>query len=464
MEPFDVLIIGAGPAGLAAAVQSQQLGLRAALVDEQAAPGGQIYRAIEAAQAQGRAGRLGTDYRHGMALLQAFRSCGASYFPNSQVWRVDADGSMYLTDGSGSRCLRGRRIIAAVGAMERPVPIRGWTLPGVMTVGAGQIMLKTADLVPRHGVWLAGSGPLLLAYAVQVLASGGQLAGILDTTNRGHRFAALAHAWGALRGWRYLLKGVHYYRQLRKAGIRIVSGVEDLEACGQDQLSRVRWLVGGRWQEADAEQLLLHEGVIPSTHLTRSLECEHRWDDLQQCLRPVLDDFGRTSLANVFVAGDCGSIGGARVAEESGRLAALGVHVSLQDSAGSPEIRHLERRIRRRRAAHLAIRGFLDTLFAPPARLLAPADEVMVCRCEGVTAGQIRQAVSLGCRGPAQVKSFTRCGMGPCQGRLCGPTLTTTVADALHLPPQDVGGLRIRPPLKSLQLGELADLAAAKSP
>lgn len=458
-EACDVLIVGAGPAGLAAAVQARELGLSVTVVDEQCEPGGQIYRAVERAERDGRAASLADDYRHGLRLIDAFRRCGAIYFPAHQVWQIEPDGRAYVSDGTASHAIAAQRVIVAVGAIERPVPVARWTLPGVMSVGSAQILLKTVGLRPDGGVWLAGSGPLALAYASQLVACGGRLAGFLDTSRAVQRRTAIATQWrGALRGWRYIAKGLRYYASLRRSGMRIVEHVDAVEPVGQARVERVRWRVGSKWEEAPASGLLLHEGVIPNTHLTQSIGCAHEWNAQQLCFQPVVDRFGATDLAAIFVAGDCGGIGGARVAEKRGRLAALSAATSLQRLSIDQRDR-IAAATQRELDEHFAIRGFLDALYRPPPELLAPADDVMVCRCESITARRIREAVALGCRGPNQVKSFTRCGMGPCQGRMCGPTITGIIAAELRASPQDVGTLRVRPPLKPLRLEELVMLA-----
>lgn len=457
-ESFDLVVIGGGPAGLAAATEARALGLSVALVDEQAEPGGQIYRNVERAEAEGRAAPLGDDYRRGLGLVRAFRASGATHFAQHQAWQVERDGRVFVTDGAKSRLLEGRRVLVAVGAMERPVPIPGWTLPGVMGVGAAQILHKSIGVLPDAGVWLAGSGPLLLHFAVEVVEAGGRIAGILDTTRSFAPATVLAHPVAALRGRSYLAKGIGYLARLRMAGVVRHSGVEAVEAHGEARVSKVRWRTGTQWHEAPATGLLLHEGVIPHVHMTQALGCEHAWDEAQQCFRPRTDAFGATSVEAIFVAGDCGGIGGAIVAEGRGRVAALGIAASLGRIA--PADRDAKAKpIRDGLAPHEAIRPLLDALYRPAPELLAPADDVVACRCEGVTAGRLREAVSLGCLGPNQAKSFTRCGMGPCQGRLCGPTVTGTIAKALGQSPAQVGSFRIRPPLKPLTLGELATLA-----
>lgn len=457
-DSFDLLVIGGGPAGLAAAVAGREAGMSVALVDEQPDPGGQIYRAVERAEVEGRAAALGQDYRRGLELVRAFRSSGAVHFAAHQVWQLERDGRVFATDGAGTRLLQGRRVLVAVGALERPVPIPGWTLPGVMTVGAAQILHKTIGLVPSDDVWIAGSGPLTLHFAAESAAAGGRLAGFLDTARASNRWPALAHWRGALQGRKYLWQGLGYLKQLRMAGLRRISGVEAVEALGSDRVQGVRWRVNGNWHEAPAAGLLLHEGVVPNVHMTLATGCAHEWDPVQHCFRPRVDTFGTTDVEAVLVAGDCGGIQGARVAELGGRIAAMGAAAAL----GRIDVAERDRRCgpwRREMSEHAAIRGFLDALFPPRAELLAPADDVVVCRCENITAGRLREAVSLGCRGPNQVKSFTRCGMGPCQGRLCGLTVTETIAAARGVAPAEVGAFRVRPPLKPLRLGELAALA-----
>lgn len=454
---YDMLVIGGGPAGLSAAVQARALGLTVALIDEQPEAGGQIYRAVERAEAEGRAAALGAEYRHGIELVHAFRNSGAHHIAGHQVWQVEADGRVFISDGSVSSMLCAQRVLVAVGAMERAVPIPGWTLPGVMTVGAAQILHKTVDLLPDDGVWIAGSGPLALHYAAGLVAAGVHIAGMLDTSRASNRRAALAHWRGALRGWRYVVTGLGYVWRLRRAGVRHIDEVESVEAIGHERIERVRWRVAGARHEAPASGLLLHEGVVPQTHLTMAIGCAHDWHAGQHCFVPRIDAFGNTDFEAILVAGDCGGIGGARAAALRGTLAALGAAHTL----GRIDLAERDQRaaaVQRELQPHVGIRGFIDALYPPRAEVLNPPDDRIICRCEGVTAGRVRESVAIGCLGPNQVKSFTRCGMGPCQGRMCGLTLTEVIAAERDVAPGEVGALRVRPPLKPLRLGELASL------
>jgi NADPH-dependent 2,4-dienoyl-CoA reductase/sulfur reductase-like enzyme len=460
VEPVDVAVIGAGPAGLAAATRAAGAGLTVVLLDEQETVGGQIYRAIERSDAQRRE-ILGPDYVAGAALADAFARSGARYEPNASVWQVTRERSVhYLKDGKvGS--FEAKRVVLATGALERPFPIPGWTLPGVLTAGAAQILLKSAGEVPTEPPVLVGCGPLLYLLGWQYVRAGVPIRALVDTTRHEDRWRAKRHMISALRAWPYLAKGLQLLRALREAGVPIHEGADDLRiegAPGDDGTERAHALsfsVRGVPQRIEANVFLLHQGVVPNTQFSWSLRATHHWDDAQLCFTPQTDEWGELDLAGIFVAGDGGGIAGAQAAEAQGELSALAIAAQLgaidqttRNRSAAPLLRRLAE-VRR-------IRPFLDTLYRPRDENRVPRDDVLVCRCEEVTAGDVRRFVELGCQGPNQAKSFGRCGMGPCQGRLCGLTVTEVIADARKVSPATVGYYRIRPPIKPLTLGELA--------
>lgn len=453
-----MVVLGAGPAGLAAASRLAEGGVRVLLLDEQAAPGGQIYRVVEGASARtGLSAVLGPEYGHGASLAARLRRSGAAYWPGSAVWQVTPEREVWLTRAGQSRRLRARVVILASGAMERPVPLPGWTLPGVMTAGAIQILLKTSGLVPDEGLVLAGSGPLLYLLGSQLVAAGAPPAALLDTTTSANELAALRHLPSLLGrvARETVAKGVLLKAAIRRAAVPMVAHVTDLRIEGEGRAQTVSYTARRRRHRIAASMVGLHEGVVPSQQATRSLGCEHRWDALQRCFRPVLDAWGHSSVDGVLVAGDGGGIGGARAAEHSGALAALAalhrlgrIDAAARDRMAGPEHRAL--------AAHLALRPFLDRLYAPRREILCPDDSVVVCRCEEILAGQLRDVARRGCQGPNQAKSFLRAGMGPCQGRVCGHVVSEIIAAEQGRDVADVGYYRIRPPLKPVTLGELA--------
>ncbi|MGP1614702.1 MAG: (2Fe-2S)-binding protein, partial [Pollutimonas bauzanensis] len=328
----------------------------------------------------------------------------------------------------------------------------------VMTVGAAQIVLKTSNQVPAEPVWIAGSGPLVLLYMAQLLKAGGKIAGWLDTAPPGAWRRGLPYFLKAVGSWRDMRKGYGWMRELRAADVPVIRGVRQFRAEGEGRLAHIVYEShDGAAHRVPAGLLLVHEGVVPSIHMTKALECKHVWLTEQACLAPELDAWGETSQAGLFVAGDGAGIGGARAAEARGELAALGA--AIRAKKVSPETAaRAAAPLRRKLAAQLAIRPMLDAMYPPRASLSAPSDDTIVCRCEELTAGDIRAAAKIGHPGPNQIKSFTRAGMGPCQGRQCGYTIAHILAAEQNCPVAEVGFFRIRPPLKPLTIGELASL------
>lgn len=450
----DVVLVGAGAAGMSGAVALAGLGLQVVLLDEQGSPGGQIYRGITLAPLS-RRDMLGPDYAQGNVLAQALGASTVRYEKGAAVWQVTRDHQVsYLRDGR-LHTLQAKAVLLATGAMERPFPISGWTLPGVMSAGAAQILLKSSGLAPSEPVVLAGCGPLLYLLGWQYLRAGVPIKALVDTTRPEDYWRARRHLFAALRAWPYLRKGLDLMRSLRSAGIAHYTGAEQLAIEGSEAATALTFSVSGKAQRVATRCVLLHQGVVPNIQFSQSLRARHHWDIDQLCFSPVLDPWGEMDVPGVYVAGDGAGIGGAQAAALQGQLTALGIARQLgkitdteRDQQAGP--------LRETLAANLRIRPFLDALYQPKEQNRIPADEVMVCRCEEVTAGQLRQFVALGCTGPNQAKSFGRCGMGPCQGRMCGLTVTEVIAKARGVSAAEVGYYRIRPPIKPITLGELA--------
>lgn len=450
----DIVIVGSGPAGMAAACQARSLGMSVVLLDEQPTIGGQIYRNIESAPSD-RLNMLGPDYAAGRTLASEFRKSGTRYLGGAVVWNLSLDGAVdYVVDGSAEK-VTGKHVLVACGAMERPFPITGWTLPGVMGAGAAQILLKGSGALPTDPVVVAGCGPLLYLLAWQYLRAGVTIQALVDTTTRFAHLRAVRHFVGALRGWRDLSKGIKLLATLRRYGVPVYSGASALSIEGETQAEALSFTHRATRVRVPTSLVLLHQGVVPNTQLSWSIGAKHRWDPDQLCWLPITDTWGRLGETVIYVAGDNRAIVGAQASAVQGRLAALAIAQRLD------VVKDLERRAaplwqELKRYTH--IRPFLNTLYRPENENRIPeSDSVLVCRCEEVTAGQIRQYVQLGCLGPNQAKAFGRCGMGPCQGRLCGLTVTEVIAQARTVDPSDVGYYRIRPPIKPVMLGDFVN-------
>jgi Pyridine nucleotide-disulphide oxidoreductase/BFD-like [2Fe-2S] binding domain len=450
---FDLAVVGGGPAGLAAADEAARLGISTALLDEQPDIGGQIYRSISSSPLQDRS-LLGKDYWHGEVLAQRFRDSGAMHFPQATVWNIAPSCDIDISLAGQGLSVGARHIVLATGAMERPFPFPGWTLPGVMTVGAAQTLLKSTGAHLPGKVILAGTGPLLWLLAAQYFRAGSTIEALLDTTPRANWRRALRYAAEFLIS-PYCSKGISLLAEVMRR-VTIIRDVEELEAHGTGSFREVAYRCeGGRNGRIEAQWLLVHQGVVPNVNAAMAAGCRHSWDDAQACFHPELNDWFESSAAGISVAGDGAGIRGARVAEACGRLAALGAAARL--GVITADIRDRRARPHRRALRHWS-RGrlFLDLLHRPRISHRIPDDETIICRCEETTAGALRDVVRLGCPGPNQAKAFLRCGMGPCQGRLCGLTVTEIMADATGVSADAIGYYHIRPPFKPVTLGEIA--------
>jgi len=456
---YDLVIIGDGPAGMAAAIIAEKNGLSVLIIGEQQGPGGQIYRNMEAIDSD-IGDILGPDYFKGKNLIKKFQKASVDYLQRAVVWHIQSETDFIVSfiSDTDARQIRSNRIIIATGARERPIAIPGCTLPGVMAATAAEILLKSNRIIPQGDTVLAGSGPLLLLVATHLISAGATIKAVLDTTPFRNYLISLKHFPKALLAFEYLFKGIQMQRKIRRSGIPIYRNVKNLEALGSVSVENVRFHNSGRTQEVKANTLLLHNGLVPDTQMTFLLDCDHEWYDAQRHWRPIVDKWGNTSINGVAIAGDAAGIAGASAAEVSGTLAGLETAFSLKMI--TEQERDLKAKpLQKILAKETHIRPFLDYLYKPSPDLLVPSDrKTIVCRCEEVTVDQIIKALEAGLSNPNQVKAHTRCGMGPCQGRLCGLTISEMIADYRKVNIADLDYFRIRPPVKSITMEQLSKI------
>lgn len=456
----DLLIVGAGPAGLAAACTARECGLEVTLVDEASGPGGQLFRNIDS-----ELGRKSLDTKErdqGLELIEKFRNTGTTYHPETTVWGIEPGKVSCTMDGT-SQILTSSSIIVAPGGMERPVPFPGWTLPGVMSAGGGDILLRaggTFSSVPDAPVVLAGNGPLLLLLAGHLLEAGVNIAAWLDTGYWSRRFLSLPLMPASLLDTPYITKGLRMALRVIQGRIPVIRGVTNIRAIGatgDTHLEKVVYEAGGKQHEIETGTLLRHEGIIPRTHILNSMDASHRWDHVQRYWYPETDVHGATSIDGVYMAGDGSYVDGGDASILKGCLSGIDCARRLGViSKGEAAFRSKEilRKLRKMRIA----RSFLRFIFAPNPAIFKVPDETVICRCECVLAGDIRKAASEGHTDVNEVKLFTRCGMGNCQGRMCGPALAEITASTHTTSPETVGYLKVQQPFRPVSLENYCNL------
>lgn len=444
----NVVIVGAGPAGIRAAEVLAEAGLRPTLLDEGRRPGGQIYRQPPAGAERPAEKLYGTEAAKARAIHSVLDRLGdkVDYRPNALVWNCFQQQLNVLRGGEQS-VVPYDRLIVATGAFDRIIPFPGWTLPGVFTLGGAQIALKSQGVAIGKRVVFVGAGPLLPLVASQYLDAGADVAAVLDVTPFSTKIAALPKMMALPN---MVSRGLSYLRAIRRRGVPMRYGVQGLQVLGDRNVEGLKWLdSGGRWHEIACDGVGASFGLKPEMQLADLAGCDFHFDEFTRQWLPVSNKGGRSSLKNVYFAGDCAAIGGADVAELTGRVAAY----SVLEDIGQAKPSAVER-LMSELARHAKFRRGIEEAYPFPRHLIDRMDDsLMVCRCEGVSVGELRaNFVKSAAPEVNRLKAFTRVGMGRCQGRVCGAVAAEILARKSNKPIAEVGRLRGQHPVKPIPL------------
>lgn len=454
---IDLAIIGAGPAGMAAALFAAQSGLSVAVFDEQARVGGQIFRQPPEGASDGPAYRL---YPFGRGLVAAaeaetridwrFRRTVWGLFPTEGGIRVCATGGDVIA----------RKVLVATGAYEMPVAFPGWTLPGVMGVGAIQTLIKAQNVVPGRRFVLAGSHPLLILVADLLVQAGAEVP-MVAFARPIPRLAEMVDGLAALPGnGAIMAEAGRSVLRLARAGVpirfgRIVTGADGSDRVDAVTLARcdADWCVQGPGERIAADVLGVGFGLLPSTELCRQAGCATVWNPQFGGWIVAHDGAQRTNIANLYVAGEPAGIRGAESAWIEGQIAARSICADLGLTTAGDGLARQRRRNRR----------FSDRVarfFAPNADALAAlvTPDTLICRCEEVTRAEIDRLLTRNAHlsDVDSVKLACRAGMGPCQGRYCQHNVARIVSQRRGIAVEACGAFRAQAPVKPIPLGDLA--------
>ncbi len=453
---MKVAVVGAGPAGVRAVERLVAAGLSPVWIDETPDGGGRIYQRPPAALARDARTLYGFEAKRATAIHETLDALKprCDWRPETLVWHIrPGAGVMQALHRGAQQTIGFDAAILCTGAMDRVVPVPGWTLPGVTTLGAAQIALKAQGCGIGRRVVLLGSGPLLVLVAYQYVKAGADVAAVLDTTP----FATKARAApGLMLGGMTFAKGLYYTAWLKRRGVRMAEGITPMAIEGDGQsVAAIRWRdATGREHRTECDAIGMGWGLKPEAQLADLAGVPFRHDALQANWIPVRDQAGRTPVAGIYLAGDGAGIGGADVAELAGQRAALALLADAGHRIDPIETVTLDRRL----AGLARFRGALERAFPFPAHLArALPDDAILCRCEGLCAGELRAAARAeAATGPApemnRAKAFTRVGMGRCQGRVCGAAAAEILAAELGRPVPQIGRLRGQPPVKPIPL------------
>ncbi|MDA0675449.1 MAG: NAD(P)/FAD-dependent oxidoreductase [Proteobacteria bacterium] len=456
----DLMVLGAGPAGMGAAIEAAKAGVSVAIADESPAPGGQVYRSFLSGMKVTDAAALGPDYAIGSGLKAELAASGARPAFGERVWFVAPGFRIESVGAGGVSRWDAKAVVAATGTSERVVPVPGWTTPGVMGLAAATILLKAQRMVPGERTVVAGCGPLVTAVAAGIIKGGGKVAAMVDLAGQVDWLKALP---AMMARPDLLARGLGWQAKIRAAGVAVLHRHAVVEIRGGDRVREVvlcpvdeNWRpIRGRERVIEADAVALGHGLIPGTEVTRLLRAEHRFVEDRGGWIATRDDDMRTTVERLYVAGDGAGISGAAAAELEGRLAGLAAARDLgRLSPSEYAAKAAPLKAKLAKAERFGIQ--MSKMMTPkPGLLDAVTPETVVCRCEDVTRAEIEETVKAGAFEVNQLKSWTRCGMGPCQGRICGDTAARLVAGHVG-GRENAGSWTARVPIRPVQLDELA--------
>jgi thioredoxin reductase/bacterioferritin-associated ferredoxin len=459
----DLIVIGAGPAGISAAITASQHGLKVVLIDDAPIAGGQIYRAIPKEWALNTSGPADPDLDDGNSLRDLLSKSNVMHLPNHVVWAVAPGFEVRAVSDLKEIKLSAKKLIVCSGVTERIMPFPGWTIPGVIGLAASTNLLKSQQILPGREPVIAGSGPLLYAVANAIIVAGGKPAAIADL---GSFFDWVVSIPRLLSAPALFLRGLIWRSRIFKARVPVLYNHHVAKVHGDNRVEMVDLtpislngtpLLKKKKKKFRADALIVGHGLIPSLEITRLLKAKHLYSSERGGWIPEIDTFQRSSVSGLYVAGDCCGISGASAAALSGTVA--GLSASLDSNSISEnifQVLYKSIKSKKNRAERFGKQmGKLMTIRPGVLKGLPP--DTIICRCEDITYGQIMESINAGAADCNEIKAWTRAGMGPCQGRSCGETIAEIVSH--HVGDRGKAGFfTARIPLRPCSIDTLAPI------
>jgi len=452
----SVTIVGAGPAGLNAAIQLASRGLRTTLIDENPNIGGAIFR--QSSRKLKQPFKEDKTKKRARLLFREFekhRDLITLLLGTQVLGNIDDEDTLALLTNDRLYSLTPNRLILTTGCHERAQPFPGWTLPGVMTVGGAQLQAKMGYVKPGKQIVLVGTGPLLLVAAKQLHQAGVKVLGVFEA---GRRIDLLKQCRSLLSNVALLREGMSLITYMKMAGIPLRYGWGIVNAGGKEELNEVvvapydsNWRpIKNQAISIQTDSLGVEYGFTSRTQLTQLLGCKHEYVSDTGGLRPLTDEWQRSSRERVYVAGDSAGVYGSEVATEQGKLAAI---TCLLDEKviDQNEATKLAKPFRNRISQLITFRSAFDHFSSlKPGLMELPKSDTIICRCENVERKEIDEAISRGVHDMTSLKMATRIGMGDCQGKLCSSFCTEYLMSKTKKSHRDVGALHPRFPLSPI--------------
>lgn len=430
----DVLIIGAGPAGISAATRLAEAGNIVIIADERSEPGGQFFKQLASSYSFADNKFSDSQYRDGAVLIEELLRTDVQVIGSANVWGAFRDKAgnieICMDVEKTSYIVCPRQLILATGAFESVPAFPGWTLPGVMATGAAQSLVRAYRVAPGQKILIAGNGPLNLHLACELINGGVEVVAVAESASAPFPRRTFAAIGALFYAPDLILRGIGYLNVLKKHGVPLFYGHHILSAEGNErvrfgsivEIDSDKRLLPTTKKQYEVDAVCLGYTLHSSNELARSLGCKH--DVISSGLVvPVRDKNGQTTIPGVFIIGDSGVLGGAHVAMAEGRLAAHAVLDNLSKSNFKSSRR--DRKLLRR---HRKFQNHLWSLYRAP-NFSSALPDTPICRCEMVKLDTIVSLIESGVHDLSTLKRLSRAGMGSCQGRYCQKKIAIILSD-----------------------------------
>ena len=450
-KEYDTIVIGAGPSGVKAALRCSKKGLKVLIIDSNQNSGGQIYRAPPKSYVK----KSNKSLEENLIQIKFSKHLEENNIDtayNHTVWQVSPGFKINTFNEEGAVEWSAKNLIIATGTYEKIIPFEGWTTPGIIGLAACTIMLKSHQTIPGNKIILSGNGPLLILVAYYVLKFGGKVDAIIDTSSKikwiQSMFSLILNPKNFIQGVSWILKII-----FSKVPIYSNSLVTKVTKTKKDGISiEIQNIKNKKIKVVDTEVLAVGHGLTPSTDITRLLRVDHEYNELKGGWIPKLDKYFRSSMKGLYITGDGAGISGAIAAEDKGELAACAL-LKDQNIINEKEFNNMTNKILNRlKRYEIFAKGIAELNSTPTSLIKNINDNTILCRCEDITKKDIKNAVNNGAKNLNQIKSWTRFGMGPCQGRTCQYSVAKVASEQLKCNVKDLGYLTGRTPLRPFPL------------
>jgi D-hydroxyproline dehydrogenase subunit alpha len=459
-DTYELAVIGAGPAGMEAAILASEAGVKTVVIDNYPQAGGQYFKALPAAFSSSKKSKTEKD---GDSLAERLAKLPATRFYNTLVWGIfdeekDQDWLLTLYGPDAPKEIHAHNLILANGAYETPVPFPGWTLPGVIGCGAALNLVKNQRVTPGKRALVTGTGPLLFSAAAHLIEAGVEVVSVCEASHvfpRGIKYGPTM-----LGQWDRVVEGWEYLNVMRKGKTPYKTGWSILEAHGKDHVEEAVIVkvddnsvpIPGTQKTVKVDTVVCGYGFMPNIDIARMIGCKLEYDPKKGGWVPVRDGTLQTSLPGVYAAGDGAGIGGAEHSRLEGKIAGISV-AQKTGHMSSAQAGELTQQLQPALAQQRRFQRLLGDLFSPKPGLASLShDDTIICRCEEITKKEIMAAISDGCESVIWVKRKTRAGMGLCQGRSCGRFVAQWIAQQTGKDPALLVPDTQRPPVRPIPL------------